>query len=370
MMRTRRADVRAKGTGMEARLRRDGRWEARFVGADGRDRSVYAKTKRAAEDLRDERLRELRAGIDPSLQPLAEYLERYLARRSRSLAPSSVERYGRLIRIHVAGTAAGAIPIAKLTADDLDDLYAERLAAGLAPKTLELLHTLIHGGLAVAQKRGKVVRNVADLVDRPTVRRRERTTLTRDQARALLEAARGHRLEAFITLAVQVGPRHGELLGLRWADVDWDAGMLRIRRQVDSATTKDRRPRGVQLPERSLRALRAHRARQAERRMAAGGAYEEALDLVFAGPWGEPLDRRQVRVEFHRIREAAGLPHLTVHDLRHSCATLLLEEGIPSKVVAEMLGHHSTRQTDDTYSHVTPTIQAQAKAAMDRAVGG
>lgn len=360
---------RDKGTGSRPRwLETSRRWQARYVGADGVRRSVYStipgpKGEKECARKRDEALRATEAGLTPSQQPLAEYLERYLERRSRNLSAASVARYRRLVGYHVKPTPQGRIPIARLQPDDLDDLYSGRLAAGMAPKGIELLHTLIHGALAQAATRGHVIRNAADVVERPRVRRTVPIVYDGEQLRALLDAAEGHRLGGFIALLSTVALRHGELLELRWSDVELDEGRL-----VLANPEKGGIPRTILLAPRAVRMLRAHRARQAADRLAAGGAYEET-GYVFANRWGERGDESWNREQLRAIAKAKGLPPVTPRALRHAVATELLKRGVPMKIVQELLGHRTYKTTADVYSHVSETMQAQAVAAMSKAVG-
>lgn len=356
---------RPKGEGMAPRWRPwDRRWEARFVDASGRRRSVFVTTpgragERECERLLGDRLREAQAGIRPSELTLGAYLERWVARNVR-LAPKSRERYGYVVRVHVAPSTQGRIPVIRLQPEDLEDLYAERLAAGCAPKSVELIHTVVRGALATAAQRGHVLRNVGTMVSPPPVPRRKRDVFSLPEVERML--AVGDRLTALWTLAYQVPIREGELLGLRWSEIDLDAARLVLR-----DPEKDGVPRTLILPRATVRALRSHKVRQAEQRLLTGGAYDG--ELVFANDHGERLDPRRVRDQFARVLRAAGVPLRRVHDLRHTGITHLLEAGVPLKVVQEIAGHRSARTTIETYAHATETMQAQAVAAMDRALG-
>lgn len=363
---------RDRGTGSEPRWRSDNRWEARYTTPDGKRRSVFVRTpgtagRRQAARLRDEALAAAAAGVDPSLQPLADYMDRYLARRG-NLADASRDRYARLIRYHVRGSEAvdergrriADKPLVRLRPEDIEDLYAER-SAHLAPKGVELLHTLLNGALAQAAARGKIIRNPAQGVDRPEVRRVAPDVYTKAQLRELLTAAEGTRLEGFVTVLATTGLRHGELLDLRWRDIREDRIVL-----VDPE--KGGVPRTILLAPRAVRSLRAHRARQAEDRLSRAGAWEER-DLVFPGRWGDRGDDSWNREQLHALASAHRLPPVTPRALRHAVATSLLEDGVPMKVVQELLGHRTYKQTADTYAHVSETMQAAIVAAMTRAVG-
>lgn len=355
---------RDKGTGL-VRWRVDGRWEGRYVDADGRKRSVYVRTpgrrgERECQRLVEERIAQAASGIRPSSMPLAAYVDHWIV-RNRTLQAQSATRYRDLVRLHIAPSEQGSIPLIKLQPEDVEDLYADRLDAGCSPKSIELIHTVLRGALAQAAKRGHVVRNVAALVRPPRIPRRKRAVLTIDEVERMI--AVGDRLAALWTLAYQVPIREGELLGLVWDDVDLDRGQL-----VLADPEKDGVPRTLLLPRRTIRALRTHRARQSEERLASGGAYEET-GLVFAALDGNRLDPRRVREAFARVLAAAGVRPFRVHDLRHTGITHLLEAGVPLKIVQEIAGHRSPRTTIETYAHATETMQQQAVAAMDRALG-
>jgi integrase len=203
-------------------------------------------------------------------------------------------------------------------------------------------------------------------------------TLSPEQARILLEAAAGARLEALYVLAINTGMRQGELLALRWTDVDLNAGALHVRATLqrtregfvftEPKTTSSRRQ--VALTRAAVEALRSHHTRQAEERLHVGAAWEDD-DLVFANEVGQPLDATAVlRRSFYPLLERSNLPRIRFHDLRHTAATLLLGQGVHPKIVSEMLGHSQIAITLDLYSHVTPTMQRQAVEALEIALGG
>jgi integrase len=204
------------------------------------------------------------------------------------------------------------------------------------------------------------------------------TVLTPAQARTLLAAAAGDRLEALYMLALTTGMRQGELLALTWANVDLDTGALMVTATVQYAAgggftflppkTKRSR-RKIALPAAAVAALRKHKARQISERARVGSAWDD-LDLVFPNACGRPLDGTNVlRQQLQPLLRRAGLPPIRFHDLRHTAATLPLRKGVNPKIVSELLGHSSVSITLDIYSHVLPDMQEQAAAAMDEALG-
>ena len=223
---------------------------------------------------------------------------------------------------------------------------------------------------------GLIPRNAADAVKPPQVSKEEIRPLTAEQVKILFESARGDRLEALYVLAITTGLRQGELLGLKWGDVDLEAATLQVRRTRTTAKggpvlaapkTKGSR-RTVRLSETALQALRGHLERQLDEIDRAGDLYQEN-GLIFASEIGEPLDRRYITTQrFKPFLKRAGLPQIRFHDLRHTCATLLLSKNVNPKVVSEMLGHASIAITLDTYSHVLPDMQDSAAKAMEDAL--
>ena len=193
--------------------------------------------------------------------------------------------------------------------------------------------------------------------------------MTTGEVRALFEAATGDRYEALYVLAVNTGLRQGELLGLRWEDVDLDTATLRIRRTLQNGSfhpPKSGKGRSVRLTRRTVDALRSHRRRQLEERMELAGLWEDQ-GLIFPNRAGRPLDHTNFyQRDFKKLLDRAGLsPAFRFHDLRHTCATLLLSRNVHPKVVQEMLGHATISQTMDTYSHVLPGMQDEAVSALE-----
>jgi len=215
--------------------------------------------------------------------------------------------------------------------------------------------------------------NVAEDVDPPQLKRAEIQPLDREQTRRLLETAEGDRLQALYILAVATGLRPGEMLALRWSDVDLEVGTLQINRALSDgefATPKTPRSRRkIELSRTARTALRTHRKRQLEERMKKAGLWKDH-GLVFPSTVGTPLSHRNVVRSFKALLKRAGLPVGTrLYDLRHTCATLLLNGNVHPKYVQELLGHASIAQTLDTYSHVLKGMDSGIGGAMDAALG-
>lgn len=372
---------RANGEGGVTR-RKDGSWMARYTVQTpaGRKRKViYAKTHEEARKKLTEALAERDKGLvyDSGNVTLAEYLEHCLEDSVRgSVKVTTHAGYERVARLHVCPTL-GATKLAALTPAHLQTLYRAKLDDGLAPKSVKYIHTTLHRALKQAVRWGLVPRNVAAAVDPPRVVTPEMQPLSPDQARTLLAAAEGNRLEALFVLAVTTGMRQGEILGLGWEDADPETGVVRVRRTLTLARggprltePKTRRSRrSIRLTASAAEALERHRERQDSEGARRGPEWNEH-GLAFCTRRGTPLRRDTLHDKYWKpLLRRAGLPNIRFHDLRHTCATLLLTKGVHPKIVSEMLGHSSIAITLDTYSHVIPGLGDVAATAMEDALG-
>jgi integrase len=254
-------------------------------------------------------------------------------------------------------------------------LYRDRLDSGLAPRTVLHIHRAFSKALKQAVADGLIPRNPAAPVKPPQPRQVEIRPLNREQVRALFEAASGNRLEALYVVAVTAGLRRGELQGLKWDDLDLEAGMLQVRRTLSEPkggyifeAPKSGKGRSIRLTRKATLALREHRKRQLEERMQKAGLWQEQ-GLVFPSGVGTPLSGGNLNRTFKATLQRAGLPKSTrFHDLRHTCATLLLKQGVNPKFVQELLGHADISLTLNVYSHVLPDMGDAAAGAMDAAL--
>ena len=376
---------RRRGHGEGAIYQRpDGRWTAAvelgWQGGKRRRKYVYGRTRReVAQKLRDvQRAHQEGDVLADERTTVERYLTDWLAVVKPSLRWRTWERYEQYARLH-AIPVIGRVRLTKLTPQHLQGLYTDRLRAGLSPTSVVHLHRFLHRALGQAVRWNLVARNVAGLVDPPRMARYEHVAFSPEQAERFLAAIRGDRLEALYVLALVTGLREGELLGLRWPDVDLDASTVAVRGSmqsdehgrlvIDETKTRGSR-RLVVLPRLAVAALVRHRAVQARERLRAGPRWEE-LGLVFPNTVGRPILRQNlVQRSLHPLLERAGLPRLRFHDLRHSAATLLLARGVHPKVVSELLGHSQIGITLDLYSHVTATMLQHAADAFDELFGG
>ena len=365
-----------------ARKNKDGKitsYLGSYFTPDGKRRYVSAKTKTACR----EKLRRVMSEVDQSFvfdagkQTVGEYMVRWLEDFAKAdLAPRTYHNYKLQLREHII-PAFGTMKLSKLDTPNVQALYSAKLRDGLKSSSVRYIHAVLHRALSKAVDLRLIARNPAASADPPKVRQEEITPLDTDQTHILLDSAHGDKYEALYILALTCGLRMGESLGLRWSDIDLDSGTLRVNRQLQRirgggglqfSEPKNASRRTIDLPQRALEALRSHRKRQLEEKLVAS-SYEES-DLVFATGKGTPLDAQNiVNRHFKPLLKRAGLPNIRWHDLRHTCATLLLGRGVHPKLVQHLLGHASITMTLDRYSHWIPSMGRHAADGMDEALG-
>jgi len=264
--------------------------------------------------------------------------------------------------------ALGHISLRKLSPDHLNRFYTSKLNARLSAGYIRNMHFLLRKALDYAVRTKKVIQNVCGQVTPPRYSAPEQHVLTEEQARHLLDVAQGHRLEVVLILALVTGMRRGEILGLKWPDIDWEKGVLYVRRTVgrvekhgmvlsEPKTAKGKRQ--ITLPDFLIDLLELHRGHQLEARQQAGSAWQDQ-DIVFCSSVGTFMDPSHLRVRFLKLLRNAGLSHMRFHDLRHSMATILLARGVHPKVVQEILGHSDVSITLRVYGHVIPSMHEEA----------
>jgi len=359
--------------------RQDGRWAASlnlgYKNGKRHRKHFYGWTRKEVQDKLTEALRAHQQGliIPDERQTVGQFLTCWLADTAKpSVRPLTYETYEAIVRRHIE-PEVGRITLSKLTPQDVQRLLNNKLESGLSPRRVRHIHSVLRNALGQAHRWGMVARNVATLVSPPSVKRSEIQPFSPEQARAFLQATKGDRLEALYSVALAVGLRRGEALGLRWQDVDLERGTLTVNKSlqrigskltlVEPKTAGSRRT--IVLPEVALTALKAHRARQNEERLKMGPLWQENK-LVFTTTVGTPLEAGNVaRRNFKKLLRSADLPDIRFHDLRHTAATLLLAQGIHPRVVMEILGHSQISLTMNTYSHVLPTLQHEAASKID-----
>jgi integrase len=355
------------------------------VGPDGkrlRQATTFHGTKKAAQAELARLQHELNTGafVEPSRLTVGQFLEKWLSAKG-TLSTKTREHYAEFVHKHFV-PALGALPLAKLSPMHIQSYYAEKLASGrrdgrggLSAQSVLLQHRVLRQALEQAVKWQLLFRNPTDGVEPPRPGEKEMGVLTVAQTAQLLEAADGTRLYLPIMIAVATGMRRGEVLGLRWRDLDLDGRLVFIRQAIQRTeggiefkqpkTQKSRR--SVKLPPVLIEELRRHRATQAAERELLGKGYQDH-DLVIAQADGTPFPPNAFTHAFTALMAKTGLPRIRFHDLRHGHATHLLLMGTNVKVVSERLGHSNVNITLNIYSHVLPEMQEEAAQRMDAAL--
>ena len=278
----------------------------------------------------------------------------------------------RNVRLHLK-PAIGRVLLKDLTRMHVQRLLNAKSKEGYSPRTVRYVHTSLSKALTQAVDWDLVPKNVASRVKLPKRKRKKRETLSAENVGAFFAAASKDRFAALYVLAVTSGLRPGELLALKWEDVDLEAGALSVRRSVSEDErgpviregTKTSGGRRLELLPVAVEALKKHRFRQNEERLRYRGLWTE-LDLVFPSTTGTIMRRNNLhRRSYKPLLKRAGLPDIRLYDLRHTFATLMFENREQLKLVSEMLGHVSVKQTADTYTHVSPTMHREAAMRLN-----
>ena len=317
---------------------------------------------------------------EPTKVTVREYLlDRWLPGRVSSLRPSTIDSYRRNIERHVL-PALGHVRLQQLSADQLDRFYSDLLVAGLSPKTVRNIHTTLRKALQDALRKNIVVRNVADAADAPKLPRpgeREMSTWAPEHLRTFFKGIAHHRLSAAYVLAATTGMRRGEVLGLRWVDVDLGRRriavthtILTVGYKVTPGSPKTARSRrSIALDPETATILAAHRSRQTRERSIERRDYQDH-GLVFAREDGRPVHPDYFSQNFDRTVRRLQLPKIRLHDLRHTHASLGLAAGIPVKLMSERLGHSTAAFTQDVYMHAIPALEEAAAGQIADLVFG
>lgn len=347
---------------------------------------VYGRTWEEVNDKRLELLDNNRRGVPSasSSMPLGKYLAHWLDEVAvHELRPSTFTRYRALVRDYIT-PHLGKKRLNRLAASDVRRLISTLTTTDgkgggrLSPRTIQFVHAVLRSALQHAMREELIGRNVAKLVSPPRSRAAEVTPLDPDTARQFLRVASEHWLAAAWLLLVTTGLRRGEVLGLAWSDLDLDAGTMRVRRTVQKldgafvfGEPKSARSRRVlTLPGVCTAALRQHPQVTANRARGPQSAVPgQPADLVFVSSSGRPVEPRSVNIAMGRLLARACVPHARVHDLRHTCATLLLADGATDREVMELLGHSAIGITMNTYAHVLDESKRRMASRMDGLFG-
>lgn len=344
--------------------------------------------RKEAEKILAERIKRVHDGQYQALDntTLGDYLlSARLPSIQTRLKPSATRSYERNILLHI-NPNIGRIPLQKLRPEDLDKLYAQLLTSGkrngnkggLSPQSVRNVHITIQSALSDATRKGTVLRNVADLADAPSTSRtgRSMNVWTSSELRSFLESIADHYLYRLYLLAATTGMRRAEVAGLKWRNVDLDAARLTVNEQllsvqyqlINSTLKTSTSRRNIDLDPTTVKELQQHRHDQLETRLSKNERDNEGY--VFAKVDGSPIHPDLISQTFQRLVAKLDLPRIRLHDLRHTHATILLQQGCNPKVVSERLGHASVSFTMDVYQHILPGMQAKAAAQFEAEVFG
>jgi integrase len=356
--------------------RPNGTWRAQ-VSSDGRRISKGFQTK--TEGLTW--LRKMQSEVDRGLDVqggkilLQEYLTQWLEASKVSLRPKTALQYEQVTRKHIV-PHIGSIPVNALRLVKVEQFYSTLLLSGVGVRTVRIVHAVLHKALEKTVRYQIISYNPVHGAILPREKHGEMQILDDRQLGQFLIAAKGSRFEAMYYLAVSTGMRQGELFGLKWADLQWQSGTLNIQRQVqkipgkgwDFEEPKTRAGRRtIKVGESVLQALRVHRLNQ-ELQKASVGARWKDFDLVFSSSIGTPVDRSNLRADFNQVLEKAGIPRIRFHDLRHTAASILLNQGVPVIAVSRRLGHSKPSITLDVYGHLINELDEESARIMDEKV--
>ena len=308
-------------------------------------------------------------------QTVAAFLDDWLERSRLRVRPSTWDRYADVVRVHIV-PELGKVRLERLTPDQVQRLCIGVHERGRAPRTVAMVRAVLRTALNDAMRRRLVAHNAAEYVDLPRVVSQPVPAMTPVGAEAILAAVSGHRIAPLVEVALATGLRQGELLGLRWQDVDFDGNRLSVRWAlqlvegrlilVEPKTRQSRRT--LPLTPGAAAALRAQRQSQLEDRLRAGARWQSDEDFVFTTVTGGPVGGVELTRTFKRLLVAAGVPPMRWHDLRHGTASLLIAQGVDLRVVMEVLGHSTIALTANTYAHVSEALLGTARDALDRAL--
>jgi len=356
--------------------RPNGTWRAQ-VSIDGKRISHNGNTKAECQRWLRKMIEQIEQGLTyaGSQMTLEEFLSKWILTVRTSLRPKTAHQYEQLINRYIL-PALGKLKVKDLRPEIVDDFYQKQLKAEVGVRTVKYIHSVLHAGLEKAVKLGLIGRNPVDGATPPRLVNKEMQVLDESQVTQFLLGVQGDRNEALFHLAIKTGMRQGELLGLKWIDLDWVSGYLQVRRQVqridgkgfvfcEPKTRAGRRT--IELGETMLQTLREHFNGQRLEKLVVGTRWQEN-DLIFPSTIGTPLDLRNLLRDFKEILEKVDLPDIRFHDLRHTAASIMLKHNIPVVTVSRILGHSKPSVTLDVYGHLIPGMQSVAAKIMDEVI--
>ena len=381
-MNVRKARKNAQGAGT-IRKRADGRWEARFTTgfdpASGKQvqKSIYGKTQKEVREKLAQITTELDDGtyMEPTKNTVEEWLDTWLETYVKySVKPYTLDAYQRNCDNYIK-PMLGKIRLAALNAPQIQRFYNGLLTGKeLSPKTVRNIHGVLHKALEQAVKLGMIRSNPTNLCDLPKVRRKEIHPMEQEEIAAFLKAIEGCKYELVYRVTLFTGMRQGEILGLTWDCVDFQHNALYVNKQLQKtkkvggqyvlAPTKSGRSRMITVAPSVMDLLKKQKSQQAQMQLLAGQDWKNHWDLVFTNEFGGNLSHFTVYKTFKEIVRSMGLDQERFHDLRHTFATLALQNGVDIKTVSSMLGHYDAGFTLRTYTHATRQKQDEAAETM------
>ncbi|MGG4494142.1 tyrosine-type recombinase/integrase [Brevibacillus reuszeri] len=330
------------------------------------------RTKKEAEKAMAEAQAAVNKGeyLEPSKMAFRDYLNDWL-KTKRNLGEQTADLYDSYLRTHIV-PSLGHIPLAKISALDIE-LFLDGLhKKGLAAATIKRIFSVVNAALNAAQLKDLVPKNVANKVEKPQASRRRDLIVWEPEfvSSFLLTTYNDSRYWIAIYLAVMTGMRQGEILGIRWSDIDFENKTVHIqqtvtkKRQIKSGAKTKGSVRSVALSPETLEMLREHRKLILSERLKHGADYKNH-DLVVCTQFGGPVTSRAIQKVWDSFIKKTNAPKITFHDLRHTHASLLIKQGVHIKVISERLGHSSVSITLDLYGHLMPNMQEEAAAGLD-----
>lgn len=374
----------ANGSGT-IRLRKDGKtWEARYsvrdpITGQSTQKSVYAQSQEECAKKLRKATSEIDEGTyqEPSKLTISKWAEVWLAEYCGSIKDTTLDKYDMHIRLNIKPNIGG-IKLQALGAHSIQAMYnkLQRRDKPLSAKSIWNLHGVVHSMLKQAVKLGYIKVNPAEGCNLPRVEKKEMQALKDAKLDEFLAAIRGHKFEAVYMVDVFTGMRQGEILGLTWADVDFDKGVIHVRKQLQKerkkggvykrVSLKNDRVRRIHPAPFVLDVLRAEQRKQKEWRLRAGGAWDNGMGLVFTDEMGCNLSASTVYKNFKRFVGGIGEDSVRMHDLRHTFAMLSLQLGVDIKTLQQELGHATASFTLDVYGHVSDEMLKASAESMQR----
>lgn len=368
------------GSGMQPKERADGRWEARYtVPGAARPKSVYGRTQEECAKKLRKATAEIDDGVyqEPSKLTVGKWADIWMAEYWGNLKERTQDQYGMHVRLNIKPNI-GHIKLQALGVHSLQALYnkLQRREKPLAPKSIRNLHGVVHSMLKQAVKLGYIKTNPAEGCTLPRVVAKEMQALKDGKVDEFLAAIKGHKFESVYLVDVFTGMRQGEILGLTWADVNFDKGVIHVRKQLQRGrnandtykrvNVKNDRVRLIHPAQFVMEVLKAEQTKQKERRLRAGAAWHNPMNLVFTNELGRYLAISTVYNNFKRLVASIGEATVRMHDLRHTFAMLSLQMGVDIKTLQQELGHATAAFTLQVYGHVSEEMLKASADSMQR----